>query len=284
MSTWQSPEPNDWWGVVEVSLAEDIGTGDVSVLCIPEDQITTWYIEAQADGVVCGLGIVEQLLAPTLNDPESFGVEAKFRDGDRISRGDILIQGRTLARRVLTLERTALNFMMHLSGVASLTRRYVDLVEGTGCRIVDTRKTLPGLRSLQKYAVRCGGGFNHRMGLYDGAMIKDNHIAANGSIREAVELLRSKISHMTRIEVECESPEQVREAVEAGADVILLDNMDPFTMRDVVRQFKGRAVLEASGGINLETVAAVANTGVDVISVGALTHSATGLAMHLEFR
>jgi nicotinate-nucleotide pyrophosphorylase (carboxylating) len=171
---------------------------------------------------------------------------------------------------------------MHLSGVATLTRQYVDRVEGTHAKIVDTRKTLPGLRTLQKYAVRCGGGFNHRMGLYDGAMVKDNHIRATGSITEAVRLLKTYVSHMVKIEVECENLNQVHEAVKAGADVILLDNMDPFMMREAVKTYKGKILFEASGGVSLETVRGVAQTGVDLISVGALTHSAVALSFHLE--
>lgn len=199
-----------------------------------------------------------------------------------VRRGDRILSGRHLARRLLTAERTALNFLMHLSGVATLTRAYVEKIQGLGGHVIDTRKTLPGLRALQKYAVRCGGGRNHRMGLFDGAMIKDNHIAAAGGIREAVAGVRAYASHMTKIEIECETIEQVKEAVEAGADVVLLDNMDPFTMQEAVRNFRGRVLFEASGGITLDTVAGVAKTGVDLISVGSITHSAPALPMHME--
>ena len=282
MNPWLSPEPYDWWPIVEHALAEDIGTGDISVSCFPEDQLTDWYIEAQADGIVCGVGIAEHIFMPFGADPEVARVVPMFKDGDVVRRGDILIKGRQLVRRVLTAERTALNFMMHLSGVATLTRRFVDIIAPSEARIIDTRKTLPGLRSLQKYAVRCGGGHNHRMGLYDGVMIKDNHVAAAGSITEAVRQLRAKVSHMTKIEVECETLEQVNEALGAGADVILLDNMDPFTMREAVKIGKGKALLEASGGIDLSTANAIAQTGVDLLSIGALTHSSIALSMHLE--
>jgi nicotinate-nucleotide pyrophosphorylase (carboxylating) len=215
-------------------------------------------------------------------DPDSCWIESRRSDGERIKRGDTIIEGRANARRVLMCERTALNFLMHLSGIATVTNLYVHKVEGTGARIVDTRKTLPMLRSLEKYAVRCGGGHNHRMGLYDGVMIKDNHIAAVGSIREAVKRVRGYISHMVKVEVECESLEQVEEAVSAGAEVVLLDNMDPFTMREAANKFKGKCILEASGGVGLDTVRAIAQTGVDLISVGALTHSAVSLPFHLE--
>jgi len=284
VSTWLQPEPIDWWNHVEDAVAEDVGFGDVSASCFPEDLLVEWQIEAQADGVLSGAGIAEYLLSPAPQDPERCRVEVRKVDGEAISRGDILLEGLAVAKRALVAERTALNYLMHLSGVATLTSQFVSKVEGTDARIVDTRKTIPGLRTLQKYAVRCGGGHNHRMGLFDGAMVKDNHIAAMGSITAAVDAIRRYASHMTKIEVECESVEQVAEAIGARADVILLDNMDPFMMRDVVRQFKGRCLFEASGGINLDTVRGVAQTGVDIISVGALTHSAVGLPLHMEFR
>jgi nicotinate-nucleotide pyrophosphorylase (carboxylating) len=282
VSIWLEPEPQNWWFTVDDAIAEDVGSGDITAGALPADLLAPWKIEVQSDGVVCGVGIAEYLLAPVGPDPEECFVEIHRTDGDFVQRGTVIMNGLIPARRALTAERTALNFLMHLSGVATLTDRFVQKVEGTGARIVDTRKTLPLMRTLQKYAVRCGGGHNHRMGLFDGAMLKDNHIQAAGSITEAVKKLRSIISHMTKIEVECESIEQVAEAVAAGADVVLLDNMDPFNMREAVKKFKGRCLFEASGGINLETVRAVAQTGVDLISVGALTHSAVGLAMHME--
>jgi nicotinate-nucleotide pyrophosphorylase (carboxylating) len=283
VSVWLQPEPHDWLPIVEDAIAEDVGYGDVTGASLDPEAISSWQIEAQADGVLSGAGIAEYLLAPYGNDPERCSVTVHRTDGDFVSRGTVVLEGRMIARRILMAERTALNFLMHLSGVASLTRQYVSRIDGTKARIVDTRKTLPGLRSLQKYAVRCGGGFNHRMGLFDGAMVKDNHIAAHGSITAALQELRRYASHMTKIEVECESLEQVDEAVRAGADIVLLDNMDPFMMREAVQRHQGRCLFEASGGISLETVRGVAMTGVDLISVGALTHSATALAFHLEF-
>ncbi len=283
MGIWLDPEPQSWWFLVDEALAEDIGTGDLSAVAIPDEDLVHWKIEAQADGVVCGLGIAEYLFAPAGNDPENCRIIIDLADGSQVSRGDVLASGYGNARRILTAERTGLNFLMHLSGVATLTAHFVSKVDGTGARIVDTRKTLPGLRGLQKYAVRCGGGFNHRMGLYDAVMIKDNHIAAAGSITAAIEKIRRFASHVTKIEVEVESLEQLDEAVRARADIALLDNMDPFQMRAAVKQFSGQILLEASGGINLDTVRQVAQTGVDIISVGALTHSAPALAMHLEF-
>jgi nicotinate-nucleotide pyrophosphorylase (carboxylating) len=284
VSPWLQPEPSNWWPIVDDALAEDVGYGDVSGGCIDADKVVAWVVEAQADGVVSGLGVAEHLLAPFTGDPEDCSVFLHNVDGDRVSRGQILMDGVLPARRALQVERTALNFLMHMSGVATLTASFVAKVHGTNAKIIDTRKTLPGLRALQKYAVRCGGGHNHRMGLYDGAMLKDNHIAAMGSIKAAVEHVRSYASHMVKIEVECESLEQVAEAVEAGVEIVLLDNMDPFQMREAVQKFRGRCIFEASGGVSLETVRGVANTGVDLISVGSLTHSAVGLPIHLEFK
>ncbi len=282
MSIWLQPEPQNWWTIVDDAFSEDVGSGDLSSGVLPWDMQVKWHIEAQSDGVVCGLGIVDYLLAPYSNDPEESNIEAMRTDGEFVSRGEIVIRGLLPARRVVTAERTALNFLMQLSGVATLTDQFVRKIEGTHAKIVDTRKTVPLLRSLQKYAVRCGGGHNHRMGLYDGVMLKDNHIAAVGSIKSAVESARMYISHMTKIEVECETLEQVEEAVESGAEVILLDNMDPFMMREAVKAHKGKCLFEASGGIDLDTVRGVAQTGVDIISVGALTHSAPSMSYHME--
>lgn len=283
MSIWLQPEPTNWYNTVEDAIAEDVGSGDVSGGCLPNDLMIRWRIEAQAEGIVCGVGIAHYLLAPTQEDPEESSIDVFKFDGDRVSRGETIVEGVTLGRKALMAERVALNFMMHLSGVATLTAQFVAKVEGTRAKVVDTRKTLPGLRMLQKYAVRCGGGHNHRMGLYDGAMVKDNHIAAMGSIGAAVEAIRGYASHMTKIEVECETLEQVQEAVDAKADIVLLDNMDPFMMRQAVKQFSGRCLFEASGGITLDTVNGVAQTGVDIVSVGALTHSAVSLPIHMEF-
>lgn len=282
MNPWLQPEPHDWWPVVEDALAEDVGSGDITSSLLDPLETVSFYIEAQAEGVISGVGIAHNVLGAFGEDPPEWFSEPLVRDGELIRRGDRVLQGVLGVRRVLTGERTALNFLMLMSGVATLTRQYVDRVEGTSARIVDTRKTVPGLRSIQKYAVRCGGGFNHRMGLYDGVMIKDNHIAATGSITEAVRRVRDIASHLARVEVECENLEQVEEAVKAGAEVILLDNMDPFMMREAVKRHGERVIFEASGGVSLETVRGVAQTGVNYISVGALTHSAVALPLHLE--
>jgi len=283
VNPWLQPEPQGWWHVVDDAVMEDLGSGDVTAGALPADLLADWRIEAQADGVVSGVGIAEYLLAPIAGEPDGCFIEVHLADGESVGRDTLVISGRAPARRVLAAERTALNFVMLLSGVATLTREFVRRVDGTGAKIIDTRKTVPMLRALQKYAVRCGGGHNHRMGLYDAAMLKDNHIAAAGSITAAVEAFRATASHMIKLEVECETPEQVEEAVAARVDVVLLDNMDPFTMREVVGLHRGKVLFEASGGINLDTVRGVAGTGVDVISVGALTHSAVALPFHMEF-
>jgi len=282
VNTWLQPEPTNWFPIVDDALAEDIGSGDITSGCLDPELMFSWRIDAQGEGYLSGVGIVDFLMGPMQGDPEDAWVEAHRVDGDFVRRGDKVIEGKTLARRVLTCERTALNFLMHMSGVATLTSQFVKRVEGTNAKIIDTRKTLPLLRALQKYAVRCGGGHNHRMGLYDGVVLKDNHIAAVGGIKEAVERVKSYSSHMVKIEVECETLEQVEEAVQAGADIVLLDNMDPFQMREAATRYKDKCIFEASGGVSLETVRAIAQTGVDLISVGALTHSAPALAFHLE--
>ncbi|MEQ1822704.1 MAG: carboxylating nicotinate-nucleotide diphosphorylase [Fimbriimonadaceae bacterium] len=273
MTGWLAPEPTGWEPLLAQALTEDIGTGDLTAGCF-DHQPVSFYIEAQAEGVVSGIGIATALFGNQL--------EVCSDDGEPVQAGSKLLKGCFDTRFVLAHERTALNFLMHLSGVATLTNEFVKAVQGTRARIIDTRKTLPGLRALQKYAVRCGGGTNHRMGLYDAAMIKDNHIRACGSITLAVSRLRESISHMAKIEVECENLEQVAEAAGLGVDVVMLDNMSIELMRRAVTEFP-TVVFEASGGVNLKTVAGIAQTGVHYISVGALTHSAPALPIHLEF-
>ncbi len=279
MSAWLAPEPFGWEHQVEAALQEDIGTGDLTASAIPEEILVEWYIEAQGSGVICGLGIAEYLFSPRLEDES---LEILANDGDTIVPGQIVAKGVLRAIDALQYERTALNYLMPLSGVATATSKLVKEIEGTGCRIIETRKTIPGLRMLQKYAVRCGGGFNHRMGLYDGAMIKDNHIRAHGSIGAAVEQVRKSIGHMVKIEVECENEAQVEEAVASKCDVILLDNMAPREMAAIIQRFKGKAIFEASGGITLDTIRSVAESGADVISVGSITHSVISVPFHME--
>lgn len=281
MSAWLSAEPFGWEDIVEEALREDIGTGDVSASAMPKGRIIEWYIEAQGSGVVSGMGIVEYLFQP---DEENEEIELLLNDGDPIVPGQIVAKGRLDASKALQFERTALNFLMHMSGVATATAQYVALTHGTKARIADTRKTLPGLRVLQKYAVRCGGGFNHRMGLYDAVMIKDNHIQASGSITAAVSAVRATLGHLVKIEVECETEEQVVEAIMCKSDVVMLDNMALAGMAQIVHAHSGQAIFEASGGVNLTSVRAIAESGVNVISVGAITHSVVALPFHLELR
>ncbi len=277
MTGWLHPFPADWADALDNALAEDIGPGDLTAACLPPDLIIRGVIEAQAEGILCGVGIAAECFGAVAQ------VEVKSSDGARVQPGDDVLLFEGPAADCLSHERVALNFLMMLSGVATLTHEFTQAIKGTRAQIVDTRKTVPGLRSLQKYAVRCGGGRNHRMGLYDAVMIKDNHIRACGSIAEAVKKARRAIPHTAKIEVEADRPEQVEQAVKAGADIVLLDNMDPKLMAEVVKKFEQSPVLfEASGGINLKTVRAVAESGVHLISVGALTHSAPSLPLHLE--
>lgn len=279
MNGWNIPAPADWPVLVERALAEDLGPGDLTAAAFAEGATTRAMIEAQADGILCGAGIAREVF---VHDPH-LRVTMHLSDGSPITSGTriMTIEGPTAS--LLSRERTALNFLMHLSGVATLTNRFVEAVKGTDALIVDTRKTIPGMRSLQKYAVRCGGGINHRLGLFDAAMIKDNHIAAAGSIRAAVEHLRRHIPHTAKIEVEVDRSDQVDEAIAAGAEIILLDNMAPEVMREVVARYHQHPVkFEASGGVNLQTVRAIAESGVHLISVGALTHSAVAVPLHLE--
>lgn len=278
----KAPAPEGWVDLLWTAMAEDLGSGDPTTALFEDSNPIKWYIESQAEGILCGAGIAAYLLQPEADEPESCYTEIHASDGDQLKPGTMILSGRLTPARLLTKERTALNFLMHLSGIATLTHQFKQKVEDLGVRIVDTRKTVPGMRYLQKYAVRCGGGTNHRMGLYDGIMLKDNHIRAAGSIHSAVEQVKEVAGHMTLIEVECENELMVDQAVAAGADIVMLDNMDPFQMADVVRKYKGKALLEASGGITLDTVRGVAQTGVDAISIGALTHSAKALAIHLE--
>ena len=263
---------------VSAAIAEDVGPGDVTTEATvdPAAEAVAAILLKEA-GVVCGLGVAEVVFR--LVDEEIL-FEPLVKDGAPFERPGPVARVSGRASSILTAERVALNFLGRLSGVATLTRRYVDAVAGTGVTILDTRKTTPGLRALEKHAVACGGGRNHRLGLWDGVLVKDNHLRAAGSVAAAVERVRSASD--LPIEVECDTQEQVVEALRAGADAILLDNMRPDELRAAVELVAGRARLEASGGIALENVRAIAETGVDDISVGALTHSARSLDVSLE--
>ena len=284
MSAWLQPEPANWWQVVDDAVQEDVGSGDLTGGCLDPEQTSEYTIAVHHEGVLSGVGVAEYLLSPYANDPEESRIEILKMDSERAARGEVIISGAISSRRLMMAERIILNFMSHLSGIATLTAQFVAKVGDSGAQITDSRKTTPGMRALQKYAVRCGGGHNHRMGLFDGVLVKDNHIRACGDIATAVERIRSYLSHMAKIEVECKSMEEVEQAIDAGADVVLLDNMDPFMMREAVKRFEGRCIFEAGGGISLETVRGVAQTGVDFISIGQITHSAPALPINLEVK
>ena len=267
--------------IVRASLAEDLGrAGDITALaCIDADTRLNAGFGARKAGTIAGLACVR--LAILALDPTA-RFEALVSDGDAVEAGTVLARVDANARALLSAERTALNLLGRLSGIATLTSAYVDAVVGTGASITDTRKTTPGLRALEKYAVRCGGGVNHRFGLDDAILIKDNHVAACGGVRPAIERARAFAGHLVKVECEVDSLEQFDEALAAGPDVIMLDNFSLEDLREAVARNAGRLVLEASGGVNLETVAAIAATGVNVISVGALTHSAPVLDIGLD--
>ncbi|MGZ6014305.1 MAG: carboxylating nicotinate-nucleotide diphosphorylase, partial [Phenylobacterium sp.] len=266
---------------VRAALAEDLGrAGDItSLACVPPEARLRAVFAARQAGVVAGLACAR--LAVLALDPAA-DFKAVVEDGARIGSGDWLAWVDANARALLGAERVALNLLGHLSGVATLTRAYVDAVEGTGAIVVDTRKTTPGLRALEKYAVRCGGCVNHRFGLDDAILIKDNHIAACGSVGEAVRRARAAAGHLMKVEVEIDGLAQLEEALKYGPDVVMLDNFSLEDLAEAVGRAKGRAVLEASGGVTLQTIRGIAETGVDVISVGALTHSASVLDIGLD--
>ncbi len=266
--------------IVQGALAEDVGEGDVTTeATVALETVGTAELVVRERGVVCGLVVAEAVFR-TLDPDVRF--EPLVSEGAVVDRLTAVALVTGPERAILTCERTALNFLGRLSGIATLTRRYVDAVAGTGVAILDTRKTTPGLRALEKHAVVCGGGRNHRFGLDDAVLVKDNHLRAAGSIAKAVGSVRATTE--LPIEVECDTLQQVSEALEAGVDAILLDNMTPDELRAAVALVGGRARLEASGGVTLENIRAVAETGVDEISVGALTHSARSLDVSLELR
>jgi nicotinate-nucleotide pyrophosphorylase (carboxylating) len=267
--------------VVRAALAEDLGrAGDVtSQACVPADAQLRAVFVARRPGVVAGLACARLAIAEL--DP-SADFKGVAEDGARVGAGEKLAWVDANARALLGAERVGLNLLGRLSGVATLTRAYVEAVEGTGAIVVDTRKTTPGLRALEKYAVRCGGGVNHRFGLDDAILIKDNHIAACGSVGEAVRRARAAAGHLMKVEVEIDGLGQLEEALKYGPDVVMLDNFSLEDLAEAVRRAAGRAVLEASGGVTLETIRAIAETGVEVISVGALTHSASVLDIGLD--
>lgn len=268
--------------IITLALNEDIGTGDITTLStIPADKTALGRFVAKEDMILCGIDLAAHIFGRV--DP-SIELKANFKDGDAVKKGDVIATVSGNAQNVLTGERTALNFMQRLTGIATRTHASVAEVAGTNAKITDTRKTTPGLRVLEKYAVRVGGGTNHRFNLADGVLIKDNHIAVSGGIKNAVKNARAVIPHTLKIEVEVETKEQLAEALDAGADIIMLDNMSNDLMRECVGIVAGRALVEASGNMGEKSLREVAETGVDIISIGALTHTVKAADISLKFQ
>ena len=266
--------------IIEQALLEDIGTGDItSESIVPSDLKAKGIIKTSEEGVVAGLNITS-LVFKKLDSEIIF--QEKIKDGTKVARSKVLAEITGSARTILKGERVGLNFLQRMSGIATITSKFCQEVEDFPVRIVDTRKTTPGLRILEKYAVSMGGGHNHRFGLYDAVLIKDNHIAVAGGIRPAVDSVRKQISHTVKIEVEVENLSQLQDALRVKADIIMLDNMDLDTMEEAVKIAKGKALIEASGGITLGKVRKIAQTGVDLISIGSLTHSVKSLDISME--
>lgn len=265
--------------IIKKALLEDINYIDMAAdNLLPESHISTAKFLAKANGILCGVDVALRVFELLGN----IKITKLLNDGAEIKKGDIIAEISGPTALILKGERTALNLIQHMSGIATMTNEAVKLVEGTRATVADTRKTLPGLRALQKYAVTCGGGKNHRFNLSDAAMLKDNHIDACGSITNAVKTLREKIGHTVKIEVETRNLQEVKEALSTGCEIIMLDNMDCDTMKKAVEMADGKALLEASGNITAETISAVAKTGVDIISIGALTHSVKAFDISLK--
>ncbi len=257
--------------IIRLALEEDVGNCDLTTsLLIPEGQRSRALIIAKGNFIVAGIPFLQEVF--NILDPET-AFRIFFDDGSKVRKGDIIAEVYGNSRTLLSCERVGLNILQRLSGIATLTNAFVEKVKDTAVKIVDTRKTTPGLRFMERYAVRVGGGSNHRFGLYDGILIKDNHIETAGSITNAINAAR-KAHHLLKIEVEVENLNDLKEALKAGADVVMLDNMPLEDMREAVRMAKGKVIIEASGNININNVKAVAETGVDLISIGAITHSA----------
>jgi nicotinate-nucleotide pyrophosphorylase (carboxylating) len=258
--------------LIEIALKEDIGSGDITTDNLIDPQLKgKGLIIAKESLVVAGLNVAKQVFQ-YLDSEVIF--KSEYDDGDFLKKGDMLVHVEGRLRALLSGERTALNFLQHLSGISTLVRSYVNEISDKNIRLVDTRKTTPGLRGLEKYAVRVGGAYNHRIGLYDGVLIKDNHIAAFGGIKKAIDHIRSQVSHLLKIEVEVSDLDQVKEALESKADVIMLDNMTIKQIKEATAFIDNRAIVELSGGITKSDLKSLSDTGVDIISVGALTHSA----------
>jgi len=276
-------DPVEVEDIATLALAEDLAGGEdvTSIATVPAQAVATAEFTARQAGVVAGLRVAEAVVS--LVAEEEFSVERHVEDGDRVEAGQVLLSVTTRTRDLLTAERSALNLLCHLSGIATATRAWADALEGTGAVVRDTRKTTPGLRALQKYAVRCGGGANHRMGLSDAALVKDNHVVAAGGVAEAFKAVRAAYPDLD-VEVEVDRIDQIQPVLDAGADLILLDNFTVPQLREAVALVAGRAKLESSGGLALENAREVGTTGVDYLAVGALTHSSPILDIGLDLR
>jgi len=267
--------------LITEALSEDIGTGDITTLStIPAEKWTEGNFIAKEDGVICGLGVLERVFYHIDADIK---LEHLVSDGEMVKKGDIIAKIKGPAQGILTGERVALNFLQRMSGIATRTKECADAVKGTKAKITDTRKTTPGLRVIEKYAVKCGGGMNHRFNLSDGVLIKDNHIKAAGGITEAVEAARKAAPHTLKIEVEVENFDMIKEALSCNAEIIMLDNMSLKDMKKAVEMIDGRALVEASGNMGEKDLMEVAKTGVDLISIGALTHTIKAMDISLRF-
>ncbi len=277
------PHPILYRRLIEEALKEDLGHGDVTTNALIEASLRgIGLLRAKEELILCGLEVVREVFS--LLDPTLVFIPLR-KDGENLKPGEVAAEIRGKISSILKGERVALNFVQHLSGIATYTRKFVEAVKGFSVKIIDTRKTTPGLRVLEKYAVVCGGGVNHRFGLSDGVLIKDNHIKACGSIKEALKRAKENLPHVYKIEIEVKDLAELKEAILAGADTVLLDNMSPDTLKEAValaRRLNKEVLLEASGGVNLENVREVAATGVDLISVGRLTHSAPAVDLHLK--
>lgn len=266
--------------MIYIALSEDIGKGDVtSIITIDKEQVISFKIITKQEIIVCGIDIAKKVFL-VLDD--KLNLSSSFNDGDKLEQGDTILTGKGNARSIMAAERVALNLLRQSCGVATMTNIYANKIKGYKAKILDTRKTIPGLRELQKYAVTIGGGYNHRFRLDDGVLIKDNHIAICGSVTTAVKNARKHVPALTKIEVECDTLQQVEEAIAAGADIIMLDNMDNATMEKAVKLTNGRVPLEASGNVTLETIVDIAKTGVDFISSGKLTNAPMPVDLGLE--
>ena len=266
--------------VIDLALEEDIGSGDITTKnLIDKNQTAKAEIIAKEPLVIAGVEIAKKVFLKL--DPNTI-FTSKYNDKDFIKEKEVILEVQASMQALLIGERTALNFLQHLSGIATHVRNFVDKLQNKKCRIVDTRKTTPVLRMLEKYAVRVGGAYNHRMGLFDGILIKDNHIALAGGIKQAIEKIRKNVSHMQKIEVEVSNISEVLEAVEAGADIIMLDNMNIDEIKDAIKLIDGKALVEVSGGIKKDDINQLSNIGVDIISIGALTHSARSVDISMR--